>query len=225
MARAVFRPANFAIQTLAPLPERSCAERPAAHGQEPGHRLYATCDFDIVEVVEIDRDHHDSTRRVIGIDPKTVQHDRPPDHGVIPERPGLIMNHKKLYPLYREEGLSVRRRRGREQVRGSRMGYLAGRDRSSVPQDLPHHACIHFRFTRDALYLWDLERDGKPVNVEVQGPMTLGNANLVLEAALSGIGGVMSVGQYPAGMEPLFPWGLPLLSSQSPSADRLASLC
>lgn len=118
-ARAVFRPANCAIQTLAPLLERICAERPAAHGQEPGHRLYATCDFDIVEVVEIDRDHHDSTRRVIGIDPKTVRHDRPPDHGVIPERPGLIMNHKKLYRLYREEGLSVRRRRGRERVRGS----------------------------------------------------------------------------------------------------------
>lgn len=30
------------------------------------------------------------------------------------------MNHKKLYRLYREEGLSVRRRRGRKRARGSR---------------------------------------------------------------------------------------------------------
>jgi putative transposase len=30
------------------------------------------------------------------------------------------MNHKKLYRLYREEGLSVRQRRGRKRARGSR---------------------------------------------------------------------------------------------------------
>jgi hypothetical protein len=32
--------------------------------------------------------------------------------GIMLERKGMIMNHKKLYRLYREEGLSVRRRRG-----------------------------------------------------------------------------------------------------------------
>ena len=32
----------------------------------------------------------------------------------------MIMNHKKLYRLYSEEGLSVRRRRGRKRARGSR---------------------------------------------------------------------------------------------------------
>ncbi len=36
------------------------------------------------------------------------------------ERKGMIMNHKKLYRLYSEEGLSVRRRRGRKRARGSR---------------------------------------------------------------------------------------------------------
>lgn len=40
--------------------------------------------------------------------------------GVMLERKGYIMNHKKLYRLYREEGLSVRRRRGRKRARGSR---------------------------------------------------------------------------------------------------------
>ncbi len=38
----------------------------------------------------------------------------------MPERQGMIMNHKKLYRLYREDGLSVRRRRGRKRARGSR---------------------------------------------------------------------------------------------------------
>ena len=36
------------------------------------------------------------------------------------ERKGMTMNHKKLYRLYREEGLSVKRRRGRKRARGSR---------------------------------------------------------------------------------------------------------
>lgn len=40
--------------------------------------------------------------------------------GVMLERKGHIINHKKLYRLYREEGLSVRRRRGRKRARGSR---------------------------------------------------------------------------------------------------------
>jgi len=40
--------------------------------------------------------------------------------GVLLERKGMIMNHKKLYRLYREEGLSVKRRRGRKRAQGTR---------------------------------------------------------------------------------------------------------
>lgn len=74
--------------------------------------------------------------RLVGIDPKTVRRERPADHaeireemreiaaqrrrfgyrrvGIMLERRGHVMNHRKLYRLYREEGLSVRRRRGRK---------------------------------------------------------------------------------------------------------------
>ncbi|OED49557.1 integrase [Rhodobacteraceae bacterium (ex Bugula neritina AB1)] len=91
------------------------------------------------------RDHDISQRRacrLVGVDPKTVRRERPPDHpeirqemkeiagkrrrfgyrriGVLLERKGMIMNHKKLYRLYQEEGLAVKRRRGRKRARGSR---------------------------------------------------------------------------------------------------------
>ena len=91
------------------------------------------------------RDHDISQRRactLVGVDPKTVRRERSPDNpdirremgkiaekrrrfgyrriGILLERKGITMNHKKLYRLYREEGLSVRRRRGRKRARGSR---------------------------------------------------------------------------------------------------------
>ena len=40
--------------------------------------------------------------------------------GVMLERKGVIMNHKKLYRLYTDENLGVKRRRGRKRARGSR---------------------------------------------------------------------------------------------------------
>ena len=91
------------------------------------------------------RDHEISQRRacrIVGVDPKTVRRDRPPDNtdvreamseiagkrrrfgyrriGVLLARKGHVMNHKKLYRIYREEGLAVKRRRGRKRERGSR---------------------------------------------------------------------------------------------------------
>ena len=86
--------------------------------------------------------HASMCERGAGVDPKTVRRDRPPDNpevreemkaiaskrrrfgyrriGVLLERKGMIMNHKKLYRLYTEEKLGVRRRRGRKRARGSR---------------------------------------------------------------------------------------------------------
>lgn len=40
--------------------------------------------------------------------------------GVMLERKGMTINHKKLYRLYTEEKLGVRRRRGRKRARGTR---------------------------------------------------------------------------------------------------------
>jgi DNA-binding transcriptional LysR family regulator len=66
--------------------------------------------------------------------------------------------------------------------------YLVSRELPKEPHDLARHRCIRFRFESGALYRWDLEHQGKSASVDVDGPMTLGNLNLMVEAALGGIG-------------------------------------
>jgi DNA-binding transcriptional LysR family regulator len=67
-------------------------------------------------------------------------------------------------------------------------GYLAHHKPPKAPHDLTKHRCIRFRFESGALYRWDLEHRGKSASIDVQGPITLGNLNLMVEAALGGIG-------------------------------------
>jgi DNA-binding transcriptional LysR family regulator len=38
------------------------------------------------------------------------------------------------------------------------------------------------------LYRWELERDGEEVMIEVDGPLTLGDQGLMVDAALAGLG-------------------------------------
>ncbi|KPC55399.1 LysR family transcriptional regulator [Amantichitinum ursilacus] len=57
-----------------------------------------------------------------------------------------------------------------------------------VPLDLLHHRCVRFRFESGALYRWDLQLHGRPINLDVNGPMTVGSMRLAVEAALRGIG-------------------------------------
>ena len=66
--------------------------------------------------------------------------------------------------------------------------YLARCEPPKTPQDLGKHRCIRFRFLSGALYRWNLERHGTSVDIDVDGPMTLGNTNLMVDAALAGIG-------------------------------------
>ncbi|WP_426113020.1 LysR family transcriptional regulator [Pseudomonas sp. DSP3-2-2] len=57
-----------------------------------------------------------------------------------------------------------------------------------TPQDLKAHRCIRFRFTSGGLFRWDFKHEAQSASLDLEGPLTLDNVNLMIEAALAGVG-------------------------------------
>ena len=66
--------------------------------------------------------------------------------------------------------------------------YLNRHPAPKAPHDLKEHRCIRFRFASGTLFRWDLDHLGRSASMDVDGPMTMDNLNLMVEAALMGIG-------------------------------------
>src|SRR6201997_3781609 len=67
--------------------------------------------------------------------------------------------------------------------------YLARRGEPQTPADLHRHACINWRFPGSGqIYRWQLGKRGKKVDVAVQGPLIANQQEVVVEAALQGLG-------------------------------------
>jgi DNA-binding transcriptional LysR family regulator len=67
-------------------------------------------------------------------------------------------------------------------------GYFANHSKPMHPGDLIHHRCIRRRFSSGRLYRWEFEKDGKPIEVDVRGPVILSDQRLMRTAALDGAG-------------------------------------
>ena len=67
--------------------------------------------------------------------------------------------------------------------------YLAGKPLPVTPADLAAHRCINLRLpTHGGLYAWDFEKDGQATKVRVEGQVVFNNTDLMLQAALAGLG-------------------------------------
>jgi DNA-binding transcriptional LysR family regulator len=67
--------------------------------------------------------------------------------------------------------------------------YFAAHKKPRTPQDLTHHNCINLRLpTHGGLYVWEFERNGRDLNVRVDGQLVFNGAGPMLNAALSGFG-------------------------------------
>lgn len=71
--------------------------------------------------------------------------------------------------------------------------YFASHPAPKSPQDLHNHLCIGRReIASGALYRWEFEQDGKPMVVQVSGPLVLDTPDLMISAALDGVGLIYS---------------------------------
>jgi DNA-binding transcriptional LysR family regulator len=67
--------------------------------------------------------------------------------------------------------------------------YAARRGLPATLDDLRHHDCIRYRFpSSGAIYRWEVRRNGRLAEVEVDGPLTLSDSLNMARAALDGLG-------------------------------------
>jgi DNA-binding transcriptional LysR family regulator len=57
-----------------------------------------------------------------------------------------------------------------------------------TPYDLNDHLCIGYRAAGGTLYRWEFEKRGKPLSVQVKGPLIVDTPTLLFSAALDGVG-------------------------------------
>ena len=68
--------------------------------------------------------------------------------------------------------------------------YFATRKKPRTPQDLTQHNCINLLLPTHggSLYAWEFERNGREVNVRVEGQLVFNGASALLQASLQGLG-------------------------------------
>ena len=67
--------------------------------------------------------------------------------------------------------------------------YLAKRGEPRTPTDLRRHDCINWRFPGSGrIYRWEFMKKGKKLEIAVEGPLVSNHQDVVVEAALQGLG-------------------------------------
>lgn len=68
-------------------------------------------------------------------------------------------------------------------------GYFERRSKPAAPQELTSHSCINMRLpSAGGLYAWEFKKDGRELNVRVEGQLAFNSVIPVLNAALDGHG-------------------------------------
>jgi DNA-binding transcriptional LysR family regulator len=67
--------------------------------------------------------------------------------------------------------------------------YFEAHAKPKTPQDLMRHNCLNIRLqTKGGLYAWEFEKNGRPLNVRVNGQIICNGSSAIVSAALLGLG-------------------------------------
>jgi DNA-binding transcriptional LysR family regulator len=66
--------------------------------------------------------------------------------------------------------------------------YFASHPTPVTPQDLMNHPCINFRQGDEGLYRWEFDKNDQSITVAVRGPLVTEDTELLVRAALDGVG-------------------------------------
>jgi DNA-binding transcriptional LysR family regulator len=66
--------------------------------------------------------------------------------------------------------------------------YLRSRPKPTLPRDLLKHRCINFRHGSAGIYRWEFQKGRKSMSIAVNGTLIVEDEELVLRAALDGVG-------------------------------------
>jgi len=66
--------------------------------------------------------------------------------------------------------------------------YFDSHSRPKPPRDLLQHRCINFRHDRDETYRWEFDKGNRSLTVAVNGSLIVDDVELVVQAALDGVG-------------------------------------
>jgi DNA-binding transcriptional LysR family regulator len=66
--------------------------------------------------------------------------------------------------------------------------YLVGRDPPATPDDLRQHRCIRQRLPSGKRYRWEFAKHGAEIAIDVPGALTLNDNDLMVAAAVEGLG-------------------------------------
>jgi DNA-binding transcriptional LysR family regulator len=77
--------------------------------------------------------------------------------------------------------------------------YFQSRSVPRTPRDLKDHSCLAFRFNT-GVYRWEFEKGRQSLTINPQGPFVINDSELVVEAALKGMGIGTALEQSVAGL-------------------------
>lgn len=76
--------------------------------------------------------------------------------------------------------------------------YLARHGTPTCPRELQQHPCIRIRFSNGTLYRWEFAKGAQALEIEVDGPLAVGEMPLMIQAAEAGLGLAYVYAQYAA---------------------------